>query len=78
MRTLALLTIAAVLTMGCASMHPEPEHLVFPDYPDITWKLCRTSFDTMICLSEPDASALAKWLEKVKSFEEARARLIRY
>ena len=80
MRTFCVLMIALTLAGGCAMIHPEPQHLVFPEVPEIKFHVCGNADRTivMICMSEPDASALAKWMEKVKAFEEARNRLLNY
>lgn len=68
----ALLLAALLLATGCASVAYEPP-LPFPEKPAWHFFLCDTD---KVCLSQADANALNKWLDKVEAFRAGRSRLL--
>ena len=76
-RVVGLLVAVAVIATACARWRPEPMYLVFPDPPAISYRLCEQAGHPTpdVCLSQTDAAALAKWMDKVRAFEAARKRL---
>ncbi|HSE02883.1 MAG TPA: hypothetical protein VLK35_01920, partial [Methylomirabilota bacterium] len=62
-----------LLLVACARWRPEPATLPFPTPPAITFARCDTD---KICLTEADAERLAKWMDQLRAFEAARARLL--
>lgn len=71
--------LLVILLAGCASWRREPALLEFPQPPHVEFFLCRIPKEhiSMVCLSQDDASALVKWMDKLDAFEAARQRLLR-
>ncbi len=63
---------AALLLGGCTTVAYEPP-LPFPEKPAWRFFLCDTD---KVCLTQQDANALNKWLDKIEAFRAGRSRLL--
>ena len=74
--------VSSLLLLGCTRYRPEDLTLPFPPRPPLTWQLCKiinqARMEDVLCLSQADGAALAKWLDKVEAFKRARERLQDY
>lgn len=79
LRRVAAVVLVGLVLAGCARFRPEPLHIQFPVPPKLVWAQCQPDEDgtPRLCLSERDAAALAKWIDRVRAFEAARERLLR-
>jgi len=65
--------LGGLLLAGCARFHPEPA-LDFPPWPKTKFVL---DGESRFCLDQENMQGLAKWLDKLRAFEAARARLLK-
>ena len=66
-----LIVLVAILMMACVSVNVIPTALPLPEAPALTFKSCPPD----ICLSEPDANNLRKYLDQLNAFRHAWERL---
>jgi hypothetical protein len=74
-----LLVGVLLVASACTWFRPEPLYIKFPVPPHITYELCDVVGrpEPELCLSQSEAAALSKWMDKVRAFEAARERLTR-
>ena len=73
-----IIAIFYLVLTGCARFAGEPLYLEFPDEPSLSWALCfNAAREPMLCLSQGDGAKLSKWVDKLRAFEHARARLLK-
>jgi hypothetical protein len=70
-----LLLAALFLLTGCVHVVTEPA-LPLPERPDIRFFRCGLQ-DMWVCLTEADANALLRYVQKLNEWERARAELLR-
>ena len=66
-----IVTVCLLLT-GCVSVAFEPD-LPFPERPAVQFK----NTPSGVCVSEDDAQAMLRWIQKLNEFEAARARQLK-
>lgn len=76
--SIALIALSLSGLAGCATFQ-HPAGLPLPDRPALAWSLLDdpTSHAGMVCLSQRDGDALARYFDKVDAFSRAYQRLTR-
>jgi hypothetical protein len=70
----ALLLAGALALAGCVHVFQEPA-LEMPQRPSIHFFRCGPE-EIWVCMTEPEAVALGKWIDKLDAFEAGRQRLL--